>query len=121
MAEGRDNKQQGTTTVTSARGARRRLWRWLPFTQQHGQQEHELAVLEGLFIADEISAKVNVTVPTQILGTHKHPFSGNCYCLAQDSFMVLVSAWDKGCPSFTSSISTDWSCPLEQHAHSTSS
>jgi len=66
LAEGRDNQQQGGTTATSAQGDRRNLQEQHPSIQQDDQQEHELTVWERLFIAAEISAELNVTVPAQI-------------------------------------------------------
>lgn len=95
MAEGRDNQHQGGTAATLAQGARRSLWGWLPSIQQHGQQQHELAARERLFIGDEISAKANVTVPTQtpwhmqaslfweLSSSCSRCFCGSGFCLGQ--------------------------------------
>lgn len=104
LAEGRDNQQQWWTTVTSAQGAVRNLWEWLPSIQQHGQQDQELAAWESLLLLLRYPPKRMLRCLPGFLGTCNHLFPGNCYCLALGSFVVLVSAWGKGCPSFAFGI-----------------
>lgn len=65
------------------------------------------------YLVRDICQKKKVTVPTQDFLVPARISPVYCYHPTQGGFVILVSTWGDGCPSFASTITTDQSCWLK--------